>query len=208
MSQYDPAFDDLLKLWPHLFEETRQSLLRIARAAARGGRPLDWASPQDEGVRHVTPSALAATAHHEAGHAIAALLKSISFRFITIESLNDYARRMRFLRSAGSIERIHGQGIVVMAGGAAQHRFSSDSVNKYHESLERDHVTAYALDATGSTEQAELMTRLWDIQARELVAERWLLIERLAAELLVRGRLSAADCRKIAFPAATTDTSA
>jgi len=84
---------------------------------------------------------------------------------------------------------MHKQGMVTMAGDAAQRRFDPRSVRRHHGAGDREAVIDYALRCSGSSEQAELLIQLWAVQARELVQLRWPAVQHVAEALLTRGTL-------------------
>lgn len=142
-------------------------------------------------------NALAATAHHEAGHAVAAVYRGIGIRRVTIAARPDSAGHVHYLRPMRGVEQIHKRGMVAMAGEAAQRRFNPRSIRRHHGGSDREQVVAYAVECTGSNEQAELMARLWEVQAREFVLFHWTVIQHVAAELLVRQTLKHEDVRRL-----------
>ena len=114
------------------------------------------------------PSVLAATAHHEAGHAFAAILKGVRFDYVTIEPGGHASGHVQFLSLPDGMERtFHMQAVVAMAGEAAQRRFKPGSVRRHHGAGDREAVTAYAFDNCGGSQPvATMMVRLWGIPAR------------------------------------------
>lgn len=146
-----------------------------------------------------SPTARDATAHHEAGHAVAAYFADIPFQHVTIKADADAAGHVMFLRPARGIAGMHKRGIVALAGEAAQRRFNPRSVRRLHGTGDRAQVVAFALDRTSSAEQAELLAQLWGIQARELVQFRWPSIQRVASALLARQVLDGEQVRQLIF---------
>ena len=141
-----------------------------------------------------TAAALAATAHHEAGHAVAAILKGVRFAHVTIRPSEDAAGHVRFLTRARSVDQVHKRGIVALAGEAAQRRYNLRSVRGHHGAGDRQAVLAYALECSGSARQAEAMATLWAVQAEELVNARWSKVALIAALLLERVDLTQSEC--------------
>lgn len=160
------------------------------------------AGAEDEGHGRVKPPVLAATAHHEAGHAIAAILRAVRFDYVTVEINDNSAGHLRFLVSPRGVERsFHARGIVAMAGEAALRRFNPRSIRRYHGAGDREAVSTYAFEnCGGSPAVAAMMVRLWDLQARELIEKWWPQVDQLAAVLLDRQRLSEAECKAVLFP--------
>lgn len=144
---------------------------------------------------------LAITAHHEAGHAVAAFFRGVRIKHVTILADQGSAGHVRFLGRPGrGVAQMHKRGVVALAGEAAQRRFSPCSVRRHHGAGDRGAVLAFALDCTGSTEQAELLARLWEVQARDLVELRWPSVQRVAAALLERETLDAGEVLRLAHP--------
>jgi hypothetical protein len=131
-------------------------------------------------------SRLAATAHHEAGHAVAAWLRGVRFRYVTIEDGEDSFGHVRYLGSARGMAQTHARGVVALAGEAAQRRFNPRSIRRHHGESDRQTVIRFAIDYTGSTAEADALIRLWQAQAKELVASKWDAIEHVALVLLKR----------------------
>ena len=144
-------------------------------------------------------SALAATAHHEAGHAFAAILRGMRFDHVAIETGDISSGHVRFLKPTHGVERMfHVQAIVAMAGEAAQRRFNPRSVRRHHGDGDREGVANYALENGGGSQKVvSLMVKLWEQQARELVENYWPQVQEIAAALLERRRLSEAECRAV-----------
>ncbi len=147
-----------------------------------------------------TSAALVATAHHEAGHVIAAITQGIHFAHVTIRPSGDAAGHVRYLAHARSIGQVHKRGIVALAGEAAQRRHNPRSIRGHHGWGDRRAVVSYALDCTGSSRQAEAMAKLWTIQAEELIEHRWAMVSRIANLLLERQKMSESECREAVFP--------
>ena len=153
-----------------------------------------------------SPAALAATAHHEAGHTVAAFVLDIPVKRVSI--VPDAKRGVAghvYLGSCRSVDAMHRQGIVALAGEAAQRRYNPRSVRHHHGGGDRQAVAKHALERTGSEEQATLLARLWELQARDLVERRWEAIQRVAAALLKQQTLDAAQVRMILFRIPTSE---
>lgn len=144
-------------------------------------------------------AALEATAHHEAGHAVAAVMRGIKIGHVTIKGDQEAAGHIRFLRPSKGLEQLHKRGMIALAGEAAQRRFNPRSIRRHHGAGDREAVLAFALDACGSTRQAGALVKLWTIQAAEFVDARWTAIQRVAAELLTRQTLAHDDVRRLVF---------
>ena len=145
-------------------------------------------------------STRAATAHHEAGHAVAAIMKQVSFKLVTInpDHLHGSSGHVQFLRFGEGFEALHRGAVVVLAGEVAQRRYSPRSARKHHGSGDRSVVADHALKMAGSARVADLHVRLWQQQAVELVEARWEQVTRVAAALLEHRILTQAECLEIA----------
>lgn len=150
---------------------------------------------------------LAATAHHEAGHAVAAVLKNVGFHQVSIVSEAGSAGHVKFLRPARKLEDVHKRGMIALAAEAAQRRFNPRSARRYHGSGDREAVVIYATDVTGSARQAQALLRLWEIQAQEFAEARWFQIQRVAGALLEHQTLLAAQARQLVFQGPTPPAS-
>lgn len=147
-----------------------------------------------------SPTVLFATAHHEAGHAVAAFALRIPVKRVSI--MPDAKRSSAgcvYIGPSRSVDAMHRQGIVALAGEAAQRRYNPRSVRGHHGGGDRQVVAEYAFERTGSGEQATLLARLWELQARDLVEKRWDTIQRVAAALLKWQTLNAEQVRMLAF---------
>lgn len=132
-------------------------------------------------------SALAATAHHEAGHAVAAIVRGIPVRHATIVAGEDNAGHVRLLaRIPKTMKAMHIHGMVALAGEAAQRRFNPRSVRRHQGGSDREAVLGFALRASGSERQAQCLVSLWQAQADDLVQLRWAAIQHVAVALLER----------------------
>jgi len=183
--------------------------MQAARQAMRQARPAPAARPAQtrlaapEGVTSpaMTRNALAATAHHEAGHAVAAVIRRVHFRHVTIEAQDDAAGHVAYLRPARGMKQMHARGMIALAGEAAQRRFNPRSVRRHHGAGDREAVLDYAIDKSNSAREAQALVNLWQVQADNLVEMRWPVIARVATALLERRTLSYDDVQKLLIPA-------
>jgi len=152
-------------------------------------------------VRRPGANALAATAHHEAGHAVAAVVRKVPIQHVTIEADGDAAGHVAYLRPTDGVEETHARGMIALAGEAAQRRFNPRSVRRHHGGSDREAVLAYAWENSGSQRQAQALVNLWQVQAEDLVELRWPVIARVAAALLERRTLSYDDVQGLLIPA-------
>ena len=127
------------------------------------------------------PDIIAGHAGVRAGHAVAAVLAGVEIKHVTINPTGDSAGYIVYLRPTRALNQVQKRSMVALAGEAAQRRFNPRSVRGHYESGDCTAVVNYALECSGSAEQAELLVRFWSIQARELVQARWNTIERVVA---------------------------
>lgn len=143
----------------------------------------------------------AATAHHEAGHAIAAIHYNVRFEKVTIKPDEVSAGHVMLMGRARGMAQMHARGVVALAGEAAQRRFNSRSVRLHHAVGDRDAVITYAEANCGSARQMQALVNLWQVQAEEVVEMRWPEIARVAAALLDQRTLSHVDVHDLMFGA-------
>jgi ATP-dependent Zn protease len=145
-------------------------------------------------------AATAATAHHEAGHAVAAIVRGVRVKHATIAPSGNRAGHIRLLgRVPTQTGAMHDRGMIALAGEAAQRRFSPRSVRRHHGGSDREAVRRFALDASGSAKVAQCLVDLWQAQADDLVQARWATIQRIAAALLERQTIDGAELRRLVF---------
>lgn len=146
-----------------------------------------------------TVGAFVANAYHEAGHAVAAFALGIPVKRVSIvpNSKCGSAGHVR-LGKCRSVDMMHKQGIVAMAGEAGQ-RIYGHGWRRYHESSDRQAVADYALEHTGSEKQATLLVRLWELQARDLVEKQLSSVHLVTNALMKHWALNAAQVRMILF---------
>ena len=145
-------------------------------------------------------AALAATAHHEAGHVVAAILKGLVVEHVTIDADAGVAGYVQYLQPAEEDEQTHERGVVALAGEAAQRRFNPRSIRRHHGGGDREQVLSYAVNYAGSVKQAEALVRYWEVRASELVERYWAQIQRVAAELLKHRTLTRQDVQRMVVP--------
>jgi hypothetical protein len=133
---------------------------------------------------------LAATAHHEAGHAVASIVAMVPFKHVTVGQAAESFGHVLYFRKALSLGQMHKRGMIALAGEASERRFNPRSIRKHHGAGDRAAVVDYALQCSGSPAQAEALVNLWSIQAAELVEGRWREIETLANALMERSQLN------------------
>jgi hypothetical protein len=152
-------------------------------------------------------SALAVSAHHEAGHAVVAWREKIAIRSISIVPDEATFGRVRHQNPLSGIRldcdgsnraRLRAEKIIRMclAGPAAQRKYRPRS-SWVRGGSGDDGDFARALDLvtriSGSAEHAAAYYKLLEIEARSLVDLWWPQIQLLAAELLIRRKITGRD---------------
>ena len=118
-------------------------------------------------------SVLAATAHHEAGHAVQAFKEGIRVDAATIVPGDGAAGRItctqRKLKADLQIPRqiAERHARVALAGWVAQRRHAPRSARNHHFAGDNQVVTDLALRVSGSTREAEARIKLWIIQVED-----------------------------------------
>jgi hypothetical protein len=154
-----------------------------------------------------------ATAHHEAGHAACNLILGRGFEYVTIvEDEDSYGHCKGVIYRGGQrlAEDVYGgnsrarnwierRAKVFLAGNVAEERFTGRKVvtgshNDFHNAVEMlDHLC-------GDTDELEAYINLLFIQTRNLLTApfNWLIVERLAAELLDKQTVRYKAAKKVA----------
>ena len=151
-------------------------------------------------VSRLRHSMLEATAYHEAGHAVAAVFQAVRFEYVTIEAdptRGNAGHIARSFRKPKTLEHFYADGVMTMAGEAAQRRFRSSSVRRHHSGGDREAAVDLALRAGCDGPQAELLVKLWGLKAEALVEMRWPQISQVALALIDRRRLTEAEVREV-----------
>lgn len=147
------------------------------------------------------PSQLAATAHHEAGHVVAAWRLGYRPWSVTIVPsegrsglavFNNPLARMQIGRVGHSDRarlRIERAILISLAGPVAQRAYRPRSFRSWHSSADYVLAADLALHICGSGESAGAFLRWLEIRAKEMVGHDWSVIEALARKLV--------ECRTI-----------
>lgn len=140
-----------------------------------------------------------ATAHHEAGHALADFKLGFRIKSVTIVPGDGYigritghigihlgAAEVRNVTSA-TLARWHDKVVSLLAGGQAQRRFDPRSFRHWHTRDDKAAVDML-LSRHHEGDEGRALYRYLDIRARNLVAKpmNWRMIQDLARMLLVR----------------------
>ena len=134
--------------------------------------------------RERKPKALANTAHHEAGHAVAALLFRLPVKLVSIVPEEAFAGFVRFGDTRGrnaaagllngasfdGLARVLKELIVLLAGMEAQRHYCPQSCRKFHVSSDHAQALDYSLSFCGGNKQeAEFFLRWLCKRAENLV---------------------------------------
>lgn len=155
------------------------------------------------------------TAYHEAGHAVAAIVEGIGIgrRGASIVPDED-SRGSVYLRkgfpgqpdrNAGGAVRLGAErrAIASFAGEAAQRKYRTSSVRRYHSYGDQVHA-AELMSYFVESEREKLAYLKWlQIRAEQLVSKPWVwaMIEAVAKALMERDKLSAREAKEIALKA-------
>ena len=150
----------------------------------------------------------AATAHHEAGHAVVAVLFSFNVEYatirpngITVGHVKCWPRGRLDLDSGTPVmtRKMEQLVTVILAGDIAQRIYSPRSSRTWQTTSDRSAATDIALAKCGSSESATAFISWRTIVARDIVKGRWPIICKVAAALLDRETLSGDELRQIIF---------
>lgn len=152
------------------------------------------------------PKALAITAYHEAGHAVAShylhlRVKQVSFvpgetcaGFVRPGDTGRLNAAARLLNSAGfdGLPRVLKKLIALLAGMEAQRHYSPQSCRQFHASIDYAQAGEYSLSFCGGNKQeAEFFLRWLSKRAEKLVTGIWWPdTHSLADELVVRREMT------------------
>ncbi len=152
---------------------------------------------------------LTATAHHEAGHAVAAYIAKRRFKHVSIEAIDDdlghvlyeaWSKDFRPDSEVGFREqrRIEGAVFTAYAGHAAEAIFTGRE-SWSGSSTDRDNAFQLASYATGSEEERDAYLKLMWIRARQRLRKpsNWRAVEALANALLRDRRVGYRRAREI-----------
>lgn len=150
----------------------------------------------------------AATAFHEAGHAVVSSVERIRVREISIEPDGDSDGRVRHRSPLQGINldidvsdrsRLKMERIVraFLAGQIAQARFSKGSLRPYQSADDLQTVVHLLAKFVGSSKELQAYLNLLSVQTEALVKEHWTAIRSVARALIRQRRLAPRDFRKI-----------
>ena len=139
-------------------------------------------------------SHLAATAYHEAGHAVAAWQKGSRVRSVTIVPSSGahgttlhqnplWRSKIAFDKSDRMRLRCEKAIIIALAGAAAQKRYAPRSWRKYHGAEDFEYATELAIHIAGPARDAFM--KWMHAATAALIDSKWVCVESLARELIV-----------------------
>lgn len=149
---------------------------------------------------------LTATAHHEAGHAIAALHERIPFQFVTVVPTSGTLGRVELFCpptlvsdvKAGNVprKRLESEILVSLCGPEAERRFIGEHNHQGANSDLRWSVDLLAMHA-GSDDEVRAWIALMQIRAAGFVEGYWEEIASLADALIERKTMKRTHVRKL-----------
>jgi hypothetical protein len=153
------------------------------------------------------------TAYHEAGHAVAAIAQGVAVRSSTIapDKQEGYAGRVRHgdLTRRVNIEadnspstrsRIERRIVVALAGTAAQRRYDRRSWRSFHSSSDYEMAANLADAVSSSPAASEAFLKWLAVATDDLIAARWVEVEKIAKALLEEKTLSGARIPALILP--------
>jgi hypothetical protein len=141
---------------------------------------------------------------HEAGHAVAAWHYRVRLLRATIVPSPEFHGHVEHVSPLRGIKldvddsdraRARAEKAIIMclAGPIAQQRFSPRSWRNHHGSSDYETATDLALRLTGGGEVATAYLRYLDLATKQLVDQRWWVVELIANALLDVGQLSGSE---------------
>lgn len=150
------------------------------------------------------------TAYHEAGHAVAAHLLEVRYKYVTIIPDEDSSGHLRPFALGKGIEyslrarqRLEPRIMAALAGPIAAATYRGRQ--NHRAAASDDHqVTQLAMALTGSSGECEAYIRWLTIRIRDMLTTEtaWWMVEALAAALIERKHIPFGDARQIMIRAA------
>lgn len=149
-----------------------------------------------------------ATAYHEAGHAVAALILNAIPTKVTIEPGQDYQGMVERRSFAGKLDEygkpnarerllIEKDVIILLAGEIAQRQYHARSVRSSHGRGDRVAALYFLEHVTHDPEALTHYSRFLARRATLLIKRHWYQVEALAQALLVEGTINGKRVRLI-----------
>lgn len=154
---------------------------------------------------------LVKTAYHEAGHAVAALVKTVPYKYVTIlpdeesQSLGHILQDGKFVDYAAleageltptKLNRIERYLMVLLAGGLAEKGYSG-RYNQIGASSDRYKAADIALSLEGDGEGASLYLGLLNHRTKAVIGNHWRDVVTVAEALLSRQTLTSEEVRQV-----------
>ncbi len=150
-----------------------------------------------------------ATAHHEAGHAVAAWMLT-GLKAVREISIEPGEGNLGFFRSESLLkgrdpeveltgatrDRLEDQIIVSLSGRVAQKRFNRHSVRDYHSRSDRQKVIHLASYVGGEGQLLETYLRWMDLRTEGVVVRFWPVVKDLAKTLVTRRHMTGKELRQ------------
>ena len=152
----------------------------------------------------------AATAHHEAGHAVASCHLRLRFERVTIKPQDDSLGRVSYESPSWLAEdypdvtrrRAKRDIIVSYAGQIAEEKFRGCKP-RYGADGDNQNIAELAFRSCGSAEMADAFLRECFAASTDVVNNRWKEIQAVAAALLERSTLTYKETIEVITPGAT-----
>ena len=140
---------------------------------------------------------------HEAGHAVAALVFGLDIveSSIDIEADACFVEFKEFFPAIETDERNRAFAVMCLSGFAAQYFYDpriDTSTQEHHIKDDIDSVLLCIQATTQDATEQAVLRREWSYSARDLVAQHWEPIKRVANALYARKSLSASEITLIA----------
>lgn len=160
----------------------------------------------------MTDKRKSAVAFHEAGHAVAAVFLNVPVKSATIVRGPGYLGLVQYKNvlarvnpdTEGMSDRVRSRIerciIVGLAGPLAQKRAFPRSLRKWHSHRDYADACDLAVRVSGSAASATAFLKWLETRTGDLLDTRWQCVERVAAELLRRNTLEAAEIEKLCVP--------
>jgi hypothetical protein len=148
--------------------------------------------------------ALAATAYHEAGHAVASFSLGRTVRRVSIVPDGFYLGHCRhaaqpsfrpdMMADTKARLRAETEIVILLAGGIAEKKFAG-RCNYVGASYDHDNAVDLAVHVTGDDAEAAAYLNWLSIRTRNLIEREWAAVRAIADQLLTDRRLSGAVAR-------------
>ena len=152
-------------------------------------------------MKSLSRQSLLATAHHEAGHAVAAFVMNLPVNRISIFRFGGSVlhhssfyrtidpESMKHTRPLQFRDRVERNVIVALAGAEAQRRFSPRSWRRHHSEVDLHNAIAMLSHVAEEEEELKAHFALLRIRTQNLINIRWTAVTALANALVDRSKV-------------------